>query len=526
MNLNLRLAAACIAFGAAISPAAGAADLRIGIAAEPTSLDPYYHNAWNNVTMDFHLFDPLVRQDAQEKLQPGLATSWKAVDDTTWEFTLRHGVKFQDGGAFTADDVAFSLERIPKVPNSPSSFVIYTSTIASWEIPQPDTIRVHTKEPDPNLPTKFSLFGIMGRAQSSGPAPEGRSSAELSSGTGLVGTGPYRFVSWKRGDSIVMERNPTYWGGIEPWSQVSFRPISTGTARTAAVLAGDIDVAENVPAEQLAMLRGDARVALWASPTNQVMYIAMDSFRDRSPGISDAASNPLKDPRVRRALSIGIDRTALVDRLLAGAAVPAAEVAPSFMFGTDPTRKVEAYDPGEARRLLTEAGYPNGFRLVLGTASDRYQSITQLAQAIGAMWTRIGVRTEIDGSPFSAFVGKRNRFEYSAFIGGSQVYTGEMGIMLNYLVMTPNAETGDGVLNKGRYSSPALDALLNRAARTIDDTTRLDLLHQASRLAIDDHAVLPLYVSVNTTATRVDLVCEPRVDTGVPAMSIRPKPSP
>lgn len=129
----------------------------------------------------------------------------------------------------------------------------------------------------------------------------------------------------------------------------------------------------------------------------------------------------------------------------------------------------------------------------------------------------------IDAVPFASFTGKRNRFEYSAFIGGNQVYTGELGIMLNYLVMTPNAQTGDGVLNKGRYSNPTLDSLLNRATGTIDDASLLQLLQQASRLTLDDFAVLPLYVPANRTATLADLVCEPRVDAGVPAMSIRSK---
>ncbi|MFT8245823.1 ABC transporter substrate-binding protein [Roseomonas sp. BN140053] len=518
-----RLPRALLAALLALASPAGAAELRIGLAAEPTSLDPHFHNFWTNVATGWHIFDGLVQQDAQQRLVPGLATGWRALDDRTWEFTLREGVRFSDGGAFTADDVAFTISRIPLVPNSPSSFVVYTGNIEAVEVAGPHTIRIRSREPDPLVPANLSLFAIMGRAQSGGAAPEGRTTAELNTGAGLVGTGPYRFVEWSRGNRLVLDRNPDHWRGAEPWERVTFRPIPNGGARTAALLAGDVDVIENVPLASVAELRNDRRVALWSGPTNQIMYITLDSFAEPSPGVSGTEGrNPLKDPRVRRALSLAIDRQAIAQRLMEGAALPAAELVPPFMFGADPAAAVERFDPAGARQLLAEAGYPNGFRLVLGTASDRYPNIQQVAQAIGSGWGRIGVRTEVDGAPWSAFVGRRNRFEYSAYIGGSQAYSGEMSLILSYLVQTADAASGNGMLNKGRYSNPRLDALLERAKRTPENAPRESLLQQASRVAMEDHAVLPLYFSVLTTGTRAGLRTEPRVDTSILATAIRP----
>src|SRR3954452_9957312 len=174
-------------------PAASeAAELTIGMATAPTALDPHYHLLATNMSIDAHMFETLVKQDKGTQAPvPGLATAWRLVDPTTWEFTLRRGVKFSDGSDFTAEDVAFSLKRVSAVPNSPSSYVVYTRSIASWDIPDPYTIRLHTNAPTPDLPLAMSLVFMMSHQAGAGPAAEGMTTEQLNNGNGLFGTGPY-----------------------------------------------------------------------------------------------------------------------------------------------------------------------------------------------------------------------------------------------------------------------------------------------------------------------------------------------
>jgi peptide/nickel transport system substrate-binding protein len=502
---------------------ATAAELKIGTAIEPSSMDPHFYNTWSNVAATLHIFDRLVGQDANQHLVPSLAESWRPVDDTTWEFKLRHDVRFHDGAPFTADDVLFTLQRIPLVPNSPSSFSIYTASIARAEAVDPWTLRVTTKDVYPLLPVDFSLFAIMGRKQSGGAAPEGKTTAELNAGDGVIGTGPYRFVRWVRGEVLELARNPDYWGGLEPWDRVIFRPIKLAGARTSAFLSGEVDLIDGVPTVDVAGLRANPQISLFQTPTSRVMFVAFDTFAEPTPGVSDTdGRNPFKDPRVRQALSLAINRDAIIRQVMEGLAVPAAELARPGMFGADPELVPDAYNPEEARHLLAEAGYPNGFRLTLGAPSDGFENASQLAQAIASMWTRVGVRTDISAWTINTFFLRRNKFEFSAYLSGAQVYTGEASFLLKALLATPNVEAGTGVINKGRYSNPALDALLAKAQHTLDDTARAALLRDTSRLAMADRGLLPLYFTVATWAARKGLTMEPHVDTGTYAMSVRP----
>jgi peptide/nickel transport system substrate-binding protein len=514
------VAVALLALGSAT---VAAADLRIGTAIEPSSMDPHYYNTWSNVATTFHIFDRLVGQDANQHLAPALAESWRPLNDTTWEFKLRRDVRFHDGAPFTADDVLFTLQRLPAVPNSPSSFGIYTAAIARAEAVDPWTLRVTTKDVYPLLPVDFSLFAIMGRKQSGGTAPEGKTTAELNAGDGVIGTGPYRFIRWVRGEILELVRNPDYWAGAEPWGRVTFRPIKLAGSRTSAFLSGEVDLIDGVPTADVAGLQRNPQVNLFQTPTSRIMFVVFDMFAEPTPTVADTGGrNPFKDLRVRQALSLAINRGAIIRQVMEGLAVPAAELARAGMFGADPELAPDPYNPEEARHLLAEAGYPNGFRLTLGAPSDGFENASQLAQAVASMWTRVGVRTELSAWTINTFFLRRNKFEFSAYVSGAQVYTGEASFLLKALLATPDVAAGTGVINKGRYSNPAMDALLAKAQHTLDDDARAALLRQTSRLAMADHGLVPLYFSVATWATRKGLMMRPYVDTGTYAMSVRP----
>jgi peptide/nickel transport system substrate-binding protein len=393
------VAAAVVSIGLAPPGLAGAQELKIGIKTEPSSLDPQFHTLNPNIQVAQHFFDALVLQDENLKTKPGLALSWKTLDDTTWEFRLRPNVKFHDGSDFTAEDVVFTYERIPKVPNSPGPYTIYTRSMKSFEVVDPLTLRIKTDGPAPLLPLDLAALPILSKKAMAGPAPEGKTSAELNAGNGLVGTGPFKFVEWQRGSRIVGERNDAYWGGKPAWSKVILRPLSNNTARVAALLSGDVDLIEDPPTTDLAKLKNDPKVHLDRAVSNRVIYIHLDQHGDPPIAIPDTnGKNPLMDRRVREALSIAIDRKGIADKIMEGVAVPAGDLLPYPMGGTRKDTPVDAYEPAKARKLLAEAGYPNGFSITLGAPNGRYINDLKIAQAVAAMWSRVGVKTEVDAA--------------------------------------------------------------------------------------------------------------------------------
>src|SRR4029077_15524315 len=241
--------------------------------------------------------------------------------------------KFQNGNAFTADDVVFTMERIPKVPNSPSNFAAYTKPVASTEVVDEHTIRLHTNGVFPLLPTYLAQFFIINRKSDEGLATE-----DFNSGKAAIGTGRCRLVSFKPGDRVELERNDSYWGPKPVWQKITYRFITNDASRSAALLAGDVDFLDFVPTVDLAKLGKDPKVKLWEALGLRLIFLALDHSRDGpSPFVSGAdgekmGKNPLKDRRVRQALSIAINRQAIVDRVMEGAAVPSGQYLPPGVY--------------------------------------------------------------------------------------------------------------------------------------------------------------------------------------------------
>lgn len=501
-----------------------AQDLRIGLKTEPTSLDPQYHNLGPNNQIAQHLFDSLVANDAQQRLVPALALSWKAVGDTVWEFRLRPGVTFSDGSPFTAADVAFTLDRAAKVPNSPSPFTPITRQVTKLEIVDPLTLRLSTASPAPLLPLDLAGLPILSHTATAGAAPEGRTTAELNRGEGLVGTGPFRFVDWKRGGDLVLERNDAYWGPKPEWETVTLRPLTNAAARVAALLAGEVDIIEDPPVADLSKLRQAPELAIATAVSSRVVYLALDQFAEPSPGIPDAdGRNPLKDKAVRQSLSQAIDRKAIVDTIMEGFALPAGDFLPSPAFGTSADALPARFDPDAARKLLVDAGYPNGFSITLGTPTGRYVNDLKVAHAVASMWSGIGIKTQVEATAPPVFFKNRDEFKYSAYLAGWGSESGEMSNPLRALAATPNREKGMGGTNRGRYSNPTMDAKLEEAMRTVDDARREELLQEASRLVIADYGLLPLYFELTVWAMRRDLTYAARADQATLAQFVQPK---
>ena len=492
---------------------AAARDLTIALATEPSSMDPQFHSLTPNIQFSQTIFDPLVRTDANAMPVPCLAESWK-VNGNVWVFKLRPNVKFSDGSPFTADDVIFTYARVPKVPNSPSSFTLYLKAIDKIEAVDPLTLKITTKGPAPVLLPNLFMVPIMSKKAASGPAPEGKTTVELNRGDGLIGTGPYKFVSWKRGAEIVLERNPHYWGAKPAWDKVVYRPITNPAARVAALLSGGVDLIENPPTDDLAKLEKDSKLHIQKTPSLRVIYVALNQSKEVPPGMSGTdGKNPLTDKRVREALSLAIDRNAIVARIMDGVAQPAANLLAYPAFGASKKYSTApAADLAKAKALLAAAGYPKGFTLSLGSPAGRYINDQRIAQTIASMWANLGIKTDVETMAPPVFFKKRDSYAFSTYLAGWAASTGEMAHPLTALVLTHDPKQGMGTTNWSHYSNPELDRLVVEASRTQDDGKRAEMLQQAGNMAMDDFAILPLQFELSVWAMKQDVRYGGRAD--------------
>lgn len=498
-----------------------AQDLTVGLGANVTSMDPHFHNLSPNSNIANHIFGKLIDQDERQRLKPDLATEWKALDDTTWEFKLRRGVRFHDGSEFTAEDVVASLKRVPWVPNSPSSFRVYTQGIVSWNIVDPHTIRFKTAKVYPLLPVDLSTIFVVSRKH------EQSQTGDFNTGRATIGTGPFKFVEYVPGDRIVLVRNDDYWGPKPHWQRVTLKLITNNSARVAALLAGDVQVIEAVPATDYAKLKGSPNLTVTQIGSNRLIYLHMDSFRDQTPFATDKAGaplarNPLKDARVRKALSMSVNRQAIVERIMENIAIPAGGLMAEGFFGASPKLTPDKYDPDGARKLLAEAGYPNGFGLTIHGPNDRYPNDEKILQALGPMFSRIGVDTKVVAQPWATFAAQSSapNYAYSVVLVGWGAGTGEVSSPLRALLSTVNREAGMGAANRGRYSNPKVDSLTQQALATTDDGKREKLLQEASEVAMADTGIIPLHYQINVWAARKGLKYEARADEYTLATSV------
>jgi peptide/nickel transport system substrate-binding protein len=493
-----------------LAATASSADLTIGISADVTSLDPQYVAVQHNVAIGWNVFDALTRVDEKARIIPGLATSWRAIDPLTWEFKLRKGVKFHDGSDFTAEDVAYSLVRPLAIAGSPGGFAVYVRRIVSKQIIDPYTIRLKTATPYGAMPQDLNAIMIVSKKAALNATP-----ADFDSGRAMIGTGPYKFVRWARGDRVELARFDGYWDKRPAWDKVTFRMMSNDPARTAALLSGDVDVIENVPPADLPRIRANANLRIEQAVSWRTILFHMDQYRARPPLVTDLdgkplAKNPFMDVRVRRAISKAINRKALVERAMENVAVPASNMVAPQIFGHEGEMKPDAFDPEGAKKLLAEAGYPSGFAITVSAPNDRYVNDDQVAQAVAQMLTRIGIKCAVEAMPFNVYITKARDQQFSFAMLGWGSYAADLA--LRALVMTPNADKGSGAWNWGRYSNPKVDKLIEQSLDTVDDKKREALAREAGNVAGTDVAVIPLYHQIATWAMKKNITFQARTD--------------
>ncbi len=518
------LLAALAALALTLPAAAQPRHLTIAAQTQPSALDPHFHNTTNNSMMARQIFEPLFELDNQARPQPRLATAMRRIDDLTWEVTLRAGVRFHDGTPFEADDVAFTFARIPTVPNSPALFTPAVRTISRVEIVDPTTIRLHTREPNPLMPFDMAAPFILSR-RIHGPTP---ATADFNSGRLAVGTGPYRFESYAMGERLTLTRNADYWGPPEPWERVTIRFIPQPASRMAALLAGEVDLIDYVPVQDVDRLRRDRRFRLFEVDSVTFVYLFPDSMRETSPFVTDRQgrplpNNPLADRRVREALSLSIPRETIATRLYQGLATPAEMFAAPLAEHRPTGLPGMPHDPARARALLAEAGFPEGFRLTIHGPNGFFPSDDNLLQALAQAFTRVGVETQVQALPPATLFSRATNREFSLFM---TYFSSFLTINpMRQVVMTRNPELGHGPFNRQRYSNPRMDAPLEQALVTMDDARRRELTHQAARELREDMGVIPVIFLRNTWAGRADrVVYDPSPTNHTTATLARPAP--
>jgi len=502
-----------------------AQDLTIGVRAGPLSIDPDFTSAGTHAEAMKHIYDTLIKSGNNLELEPGLAESWTAVDDTTWEFKLRKGVKFHDGSDFTAEDVKFSIERIPHVAG-PNPTTIYVRRVASTEIVDDHTIRVKTTGPAPTLPNDFIRLFIVSHNAAKGLNTPEEASAAFNSGKAAIGTGPYKFVSWTPKEELVLQRFDGYWGGQEPWEKVVRKELPNDAARVAQLKAGQVDLISRVPSSDVPTLETDSNISIVKQNSVYLFNLSFD-FRDKPAQItandgSPLAKNPFQDPKVREAIDLSIDRVALAEVAMEGLGTPQSQLVTPNIFGYNPDIKVPEPDLDKAKALLTEAGYPDGFKVTFSFTNDRLPGDKDVGTTIVQMLSAINITAAANAVPGAVFFPANTRGDYSFTMSGWGTLTGESNYTLSSLVHTFDPKTKLGAYNNRGYSNPALDKLIEAAGVEMDAGKREQELKDANALVASDRPNLGIASVITAWGLSKKLTIVPRSDEDTLAMNIRP----
>lgn len=511
---------------AGVAGSAVAADLIVGVRAGPLSIDPDFTAAGTHAEAMKHIFDTLIRSGNDLELEPGLAESWKAIDDTTWEFKLRKGVKFHDGSDFTAEDVKFSIERIPAVAG-PNPTTIYVRRVKSVEIVDPYTVRVKTDGPAPTLPNDFIRIFVVSHIAAKDFSTKETANEGFNSGKAAIGTGPYKFVSWTPKEELVLQRFDGYWGGKEPWEKVVRKEIPNDASRVAQLKAGQVDIIARAPAVDVPVLERDSQIRVTKANSVYLFQVEFD-FRKDTPQVSKKDGsplgvNPFLDPRVREAFDLAIDRNAIAEVSMEGMGTPQSQLVTPNIFGYDDKIKVVQPNLDRAKKLMAEAGYPDGFQVTFSFTSDRLPGDKDVGTTIAQMLAAINVKANANALPGAVYFPAKARGEYSLTMSGWGTLTGESNYTLSSLVHTNDAATKMGAFNVRGYSNPKMDKLIEAAAVEMNEAKRLALLKEGNALVVSDRPNLPVASIVTAWAMKKNKVTiVPRSDEDTLAMNIRP----
>ena len=517
--MNFKPSTLATALAAALCLAGGGAwaqTVRIANQGDALSMDPHSLNESLQLSVTSNVYEPLVGRGKDLALAPALAASWKQTSPTVWRFELRKGVTFHDGTPFTADDVVFSLTRAGTAPSNMMSSVQSVKEVKKVD---DHTVDLILKGPNPILLRELTEARIMNKAwaekHNSLKSQDYAGKEESYASRNANGTGPFSLVAWQPDQKLTLKKNPNWWdkpkGNID---EVVFTPIKSAATRSAALISGQVDFVVDPPPQDLARMKADSNLKLIEGAENRTIYLGLDQFRDELPGSGVAGKNPLKDKRVRQALYQAIDSAGLHSRTMRNLSVPAGVMVAPMVHGWSKQldERAAKYDVEAAKKLLADAGYPQGFTLKLDCPNDRYVNDEAICQAVTAMWTRIGVKTNLQTAPMAQFVSRVMNNDVSAYLFGWGVATFDALYTLDSLMSTKDGKTAAGVYNGGRFSDPKLDAMIQQIKVEMDTPKRDALIHDALKLTKDEYYYLPLHHQIRPWAMQKNVDTVHRAD--------------
>lgn len=487
----------------ALAPGAALAEksLTIGLTADATHLDPQAGEELSSNIMFYHIYDPLVRRTPDLSFEPGLAESWELIDDTTWQFKLREGVKFHDGDVLKASDVVFTLNRLKE-----SLMLNLAANIESFRAVDDRTVEIKTPAPYAALPNDLAAILILSEDHVNKVGNDGLEKNPM-------GTGPYKLADWVREDKIELEAFDDYYLGEAAIENVTFRPITNPATRTAALLTGEVDIVQDLAVRDVDRVKNEDGFEVVTRPSLLNLVLALD-MREKSPTID--GDNPMVDRRVREAMARAIDVNAIQRAIMGGLSTPSDQYVPASHVGYVEGmnfREMYPYDVEKAKELMAEAGV-DGFKLTLDATNNRYVNDAQIAQALAGMLAKIGVTVELNVMPKSNFWGYiRVPTPNSSFImSGWDVPSGDAGPMYGALFYSRDKREGYGQVNRGSYSNAEVDALVDKADSTAKVEERDAFLQDATKILLNDIPMIPIHYEQDIYGLRDGVKFTPRTD--------------
>ncbi|MGZ5046522.1 MAG: ABC transporter substrate-binding protein [Usitatibacter sp.] len=510
------LAAALIA----MPLAAGAKTLRWSSQGDYLTADPMGQNELLTNSINGQVYESLVERGKKLEILPGLATSWKQTSPTTWIFNLRKGVKFHDGSDFTADDVVFSIIRLQ---GKTSNFRVYGNAVGTPRKIDPYTVELTTPVPNPVMLEMLanSLF-MMSKAwcekNNAVNTQDFTNEKEAYTARNAMGTGPFMLVSRDPDVKSVLKKNPNWWGIKEGRfdgnvDEIVYTPIGSAGTRMSALLAGNIDFVLDPPPSNIDKLKEDKSIKIYEGRENRIIFLQMDQARDELLYSNVKGKNPFKDVRVRKAFYQAIDVNAINKAVMRGLSVPTAINLPNPDKAGIPKSmdKRYPYDIAAAKKLLAEAGYPNGFETQLDCPNNRYINDEKICVAVAGMLAKIGVTIKVNAIPRAQYFPKAQRLEVSFCMLGWGGATTDAIFTLQPVLHSRN-DKGDGDFNWGNYKDEKFDAMIDEAKGDTDPKHRQETINKAMQYFHDQVLMIPLHLQVIPWASRANVEVVHRAD--------------
>jgi peptide/nickel transport system substrate-binding protein len=528
----MRRMIALAALAAAVTLPLDAKTLRWSSQGDYLTADPMAQNELLTNSINGHVYEPLIMRDRNLKLIPALATSWKQTGPTTWVFNLRKGVKFHDGTPFTADDVVFSIKR---GQGPTSNFRVYANAVGEPRKVDEHTVEFTTPVPNPTMLEMLTNQNfIMSKAwcekHNAVKAQDFTNKEESYTARNAMGTGPFLLVSRDPDVKSTFKKNAEWWGLKEKgyWDgnvdEIVYTPVKEPGTRMAALLANNLDFVLDPPVQDVERLKQDKNIKVYEGRENRIIFLGMDQARDELLYSNVKGKNPFKDKRVRQAFYQAIDVQAINKAVMRGSSVPTAINLPNPELAGIPKSmdKRYPYDVNAAKKLLADAGYPQGFEVGMDCPNNRYINDERICQAVAGMLARIGVNIKLNAIPRAQYFPKAQRLEVSFYMlgwGGGSVDA----IFTLQPVLHSRNDKGDGDYNWGNYKDPEFDALIDSAKQEVDPKKRQEMINKAMQRHHDQVLHIPLHLQVIPWASRANVAVNHRADNWLQVTWIRMK---